>query len=154
MGHGAALIQKFKYQHKNFRLYVCFWGADFSDNTRDTMALYLKRSNRGRDWGLPGPICIFIFSAYNYYRNEEYVKPKAVRKAFQGSGQMLGSIAPQVSLEPLVTVGRRCPKDMTFTDPDNVTKHSLSKALCEACLRLFPVLFLFTNFFHCPLSFH
>jgi UBX domain-containing protein 1 len=30
------------------------------------------------------------------HRNEEYVKPKAVRKAFQGTGQVLGSIAPQV----------------------------------------------------------
>jgi hypothetical protein len=69
------------------------------------VALYLKRSSRGRDGVLPGLLCIFIFSAYNYYRNEEYVKPKAVRKAFQGSGQMLGSIAPQVSLEPLVTGG-------------------------------------------------
>ena len=32
------------------------------------------------------------------YRNEEYVKPKASKKPFQGSGQVLGSIAPQVNL--------------------------------------------------------
>jgi len=31
------------------------------------------------------------------HRNEEFSRPKTVRKAFQGSGQVLGSIAPQVA---------------------------------------------------------
>ena len=31
------------------------------------------------------------------FRNEEFVKPKRKVKAFGGSGQTLGSIAPQVS---------------------------------------------------------
>jgi hypothetical protein len=37
-------------------------------------------------------IIIYLF----VFRNEEFSRPKSVRKAFEGSGQVLGSIAPQV----------------------------------------------------------
>jgi hypothetical protein len=38
-------------------------------------------------------IIIYLF----VFRNEEFSRPKSVRKAFEGSGQVLGSIAPQVN---------------------------------------------------------
>jgi hypothetical protein len=41
---------------------------------------------------------MFLIKIYFFVlRNEEFSRPKSVRKAFEGSGQVLGSIAPQVN---------------------------------------------------------
>jgi hypothetical protein len=41
---------------------------------------------------------LFLIIIYLFvFRNEEFSRPKSVRKAFEGSGQVLGSIAPQVN---------------------------------------------------------